>query len=103
MNLQLSLWNYSIFNDAQHLPGSPGLLLHFNDTPALLFQGNLGIVIQQPDIEINDTDPNVIRNLYDKLMHGGKVNKVLAEMPQYLLYGSLIDLYGICWHLRCER
>ena len=78
-----------IYNAELYLPGSPGLQLHFNDTPALLFQDNLDIVIQQPDIEVDETDPNVIRNLYDKLMHGGKANKVLAETPQYLLYGSI--------------
>ena len=92
-----------IFSAELNLPGSPGMRLLLNDTPVLLFQDNPGLVTQQPDIEIDDTNPEIIRNLYDKLMRGGKANKVLAEASPYLLYGSMIDAYGICWHLRCIK
>lgn len=92
-----------IYQAELDLPGSPGMRLLLNDTPVLLFNDNPGLIMQQPDIEVEDANPDVIRNLYEKLMRGGKSNKLLAEAPPYLLHGSMIDAYGICWHLRCKE
>jgi len=95
--------SHYIYQAVLDLLGSPGIRLFLNDTPILLFQDNPNVHFMQPILEIDDTDPNIIKNLYDKLMCGGKANKVLVEEPPYVLYGSMIDAYGICWHLRCKK
>ena len=91
-----------IYKTVLDIPGTPGLRLILGDTPALLFSDNPGNFFAQQFIDITDTDPDIIRGLYNRFMLNGKTNKVLTEEPPYKLSGSLIDnAGGICWNLYC--
>lgn len=63
------------------------------DKNALLFyQGKYN-----PLFEIRDTNEARLFEIFDKIKEGCKLNRVLSYNEQGILYGSLIDKYGICW------
>ena len=96
--------SHYIYHAMLSIPGNPGLRLVLGDSPVLLFQDKPAEIIaisQHTTVEITDTDPAVIRKIYDGLMRKGKANQELGETPQYKLFGSLIDKYGVLWNLNC--
>ena len=91
-----------IYEAVLYIPGTPGLRLIIGDTPALLFNENPGNFFAQQFIDVTDSDPDVIRGLYERFMKNAKANQELCEKPPYKLFGSLIDnAGGICWNLYC--
>lgn len=76
------------------------------DSPILAITGmqEAGICKDNLAFDIVMKDPERIRDIYNKLMdHSGKSNILLKENEEFLLYGSMIDCYGICWTLYCYR
>ena len=97
--------SHYVYSAILNISGNPGLCLVLGDTPALLFQDDpvpYGFgAMQHTTIEITDSDPDVIRGIFGQLMRNGKANKEIGETPEYKLFGSLIDGYGVLWNLYC--
>lgn len=74
------------------------------DSPSLIFfPGQTGYSnnIDNITYEIKSDDKEWVEMVYNKLLEGGKTNIPLQKKPQYELFGSLIDRFGICWIICC--
>lgn len=64
------------------------------DKNALLFYRR----IYNPLFEFRDTNEEFLAEVFEKIKEGAKLNRPLARDDKGVLYGSLIDKYGICWN-----
>lgn len=77
--------------------------LYLNDSPSILFsnvkggnQDNLTIVLEVKSKEL-------VQEYFGKLVEGGKTNIEPRENDAKEFEGSLIDKYGVCWIIKCEK
>lgn len=65
------------------------------DKNALLFYRG----IYNPLFEIRGENAALSKEIFDRLGEGAKLNRPLSPEADNVLFGSLIDKYGICWNL----
>lgn len=58
--------------------------------------------IYNPIFEIREVNQKTLRTMFHTICDGAKLNRPLGTDDKGVLYGSLIDRYGICWNFYAD-
>ena len=58
--------------------------------------------IYNPVFEIREVNQETLRTMFHTISDGAKLNRPLGTDDKGVLYGSLIDRYGICWNFYAD-